>query len=248
MSVRNVFLIAWVLSTAFFEHEIGSLPVSAVMGLLPAMIVGGARWAMLRGRGQRRKTGARGSAPLTVTPQDDGWAVIDVNPAPLPSVFTVLPVLARFVAVIAVGNLGGPWRSLAAMLTSMAIAWALVGGLLAVFVRAFQNSRRQVQATPFAVRADAVRLPDGTEVAVGRIYSLTMRNALDGHVALVVTNSTIGGLGSIRSAHAAKQLAVVAYRVDLDHDGRSSALSGGLTEPQARAVAAEVLRLMPALE
>ncbi|SDF26846.1 hypothetical protein SAMN04515659_0547 [Dyella sp. 333MFSha] len=83
---------------------------------------------------------------------------------------------------------------------------------------------------------------------MGRIYSLTMRNALDGHVALVVTNSTIGGLGSIRSAHAAKQLAVVAYRVDLDHDGRSSALSGGLTEPQARAVAAEVLRLMPALE
>ena len=123
----------------------------------------------------------------------------------------------------------------------------LAGGLLAVFVRAFQNGRRQLQAAPFAVRAEAVRLPDGAELSSSRIYSLTMRNALDDHVALVVTNSTIGGLGSIGAAHAAKQLARVAYRVDLDHDGRSSTLAGGPTEAQARAVAAEVLGLMPTL-
>jgi hypothetical protein len=248
MSVKSVFLITWAVFAVFFQHELGSLLVGVVMGAIPALLAGGA-WRLMSRNGRQKQThGARGTAPLTVTPQPDGWTVIDANPAPLPSVFTVLPILAGFVAVIAVGNLGGPWRSLPGMLIAMCAGWAVAGGLLAMLVRGFQNGRRQVQAAPFAVRTEVVRLPGGTEVAAGRIYALMLRNALDGHLAFVVTNSTIGGFSSIGAAYAAKQLAGVAYRVDLDHDGRSSTLAGGLTEAQARAVAAEVLRHMPTLK
>lgn len=63
----------------------------------------------------------------------------------------------------------------------------------------------------------------------------------------MVTNSTIGAAGSFGAAHAAAKVARLAYRVDLDHDGYSSTLAGGLTEPQAKAVAAEVLRHVPTL-
>lgn len=63
----------------------------------------------------------------------------------------------------------------------------------------------------------------------------------------MVTNSTISAASAMGAANAAAKLARMAYRVDLDHDGRSTTLAGGLTEPQARVVAAEVLQRLPSL-
>jgi len=190
--------------------------------------------------------GARGTEPLTVTPAPDGWTVIDACPPPLPAMFSVIPGIVGAIAALAVANMGS-WRSAVSLLVSALFAGVVTGGILAVWVHGVQNGRRRLVQGPFAVSESAVRLPSGAEVAAGRIYALTLRNGVDGHVSVMVTNSTIGMAGSLGAAHAAAKLARIAYRVDLDHDGRSSTLAGGLTEPQARAVAAEVLRHMPSL-
>jgi hypothetical protein len=76
-----------------------------------------------------------------------------------------------------------------------------------------------------------------------------MRNGLGGQlsVTVMVTRSIIGTASGMGAARHTARVAEIVYRIDLDHDGRSSTLAGGLTETQARAVAAELLRRLPAL-
>ena len=62
-----------------------------------------------------------------------------------------------------------------------------------------------------------------------------------------MSSSTIAAASAMSAAHAAAKVARIAYRVDLDHDGHATTLAGGLTEPRAKAVAAEVLRRLPNL-
>lgn len=245
MSVRTVFLLVWGLILAFFVVLGTPLSFALTAGIVSGLLAAGVRWLMLRGRATSAPP-RRGTEPLTVTPAPDGWTVIDACPPPLPAMSSVIPGIVGLMAALAVANMGS-WRSAVSLLVSALFAGVVTGGILAVWVHGLQNGRRRLAQGPFAVSAHAVRLPSGTEVAAGRIYALTLRNGLDGHVSVMVTNSTIGAASSLGAAHAAAKLARIAYRVDLDHDGRSSTLAGGLTEPQARAVAAEVLRRLPTL-
>jgi hypothetical protein len=244
MSVRLTFVVAWVAITVLLRLATTEWVVAGIMASVPALVAAVFRWLARR---WRPSSSDRGQAPLTVTQCPDSWTVIDACPEPLPALFTVVPVLVGFLAAAMVASLGGPWRGFGELAVSAVFAWAVAGGLLAVWAHRLQNGRRGVQSAPFAVAPHAIRLPSGAEVAAGRIYALTLRNGLDGHVSIMVTNSTIGAAGSLGAAHAAAKVARIAYRVDLDHDGRSTTLAGGLTEPQARAVAAEVVRRLPTL-
>lgn len=247
MSVKAVFLAVWAAGLAFFLVLGTPVGVALVAGSVPALLAAGVRWLMLRGRASTAAAQPRrGTEPLTVTEGPDGWTLIDARPEPLPALFSVIPGIVGLIAALVVAN-AGTWRSEAGMVISVVFAGVVTGGILAAWIHGLQNGRRRLQSTAFAVAAQAVRLPSGVEVPAGRIYALTLRNGVDSHVSLMVTNSTIGAASSLGAAHAAAKLARVAFRVDLDHDGRSSALAGGLTEPQARAVAAEVLRALPAL-
>jgi hypothetical protein len=203
---------------------------------------------MLRNRPLKQEAGPRGAAPVTVTPRPDGWTDIDAHPADLPSAITILPIIASGIFAGIVFAMGGPWSSLAAALFTSALTWAVLGGILVSLARGLNNSKRMLQTSPFAVRPEAVRLPNGTEIGETRIYALTIRNGFDGHFTMVVTNSSIGAVSSAAAARNMAKVAAVSFRVDLDHDGRSTPLAGGLTDAQAQAVAAEVLRRMPALK
>jgi hypothetical protein len=112
------------------------------------------------------------------------------------------PARASVMAALAVANMG-PWHSAGGMLISTLFAGVATGGVLAVWVHGVQNGRRRLTARPFAVSAQAIRLPSGVEVPASRIYALTLRNGLDDHVSIMVTNSSIGAAGSLGAAHAA---------------------------------------------
>ncbi|MDF3980450.1 hypothetical protein P3W23_00350 [Luteibacter sp. PPL554] len=244
MSVRLTFVVAWVAITVLLHLATTEWAAAGILAVVPALVAAAFRWLARR---WRPSSSDRGQAPLTVTERPDGWTVIDARPEPLPALFTVLPVLFGFLAAGMVANLGGPWRSFGELAVSAVLAWGVAGGLLAVWAHRLQNGRRGVQPAAFAVSAGAVRLPSGMTVPIGRIYALTLRNGVDPHVSWVLSTSTIAAASSLGAAHAAAKVARIAYRVDLDHDGHSTTLAGGLTEPQARAVAAEVLRKLPSL-
>jgi len=237
MSYKSVALMTW-LVVALLLIGVGTpAMVAAIMSAVPALVAG----AAFRVRKVSKPSAPRGTEPLTVTEQADGWTVVDARPAPLPGNVTTVPILVGFMSAFGVVAMSRPVHSLTGLLVQGAVTWSVVGGLLLVWLRAINNSKRNVQDAPFAVRSEAVRLPNGGEVPAGRIYALTLRNGLDGHLSVMVTNSTIGRLGSLGAARHEARLAAIAYRIDLDHDGRSTTLAGGLTETQARAAAAEVL-------
>lgn len=175
--------------------------------------------------------------PLTIT-EADGWTVIDAQPAPLPSRIVALSILAAFCfsgPVFAMNFRSGATLFVTWVVTVGLIAWILIG-----VGRGSNNARRRVQSAPFAVRSDAVRLPNGAIIMASQVYALTQRNTQDGQPVLTAVNSTIGAMSAVGAASTAARLATISHAVDLDHDGRSSTLAGGLTEPQARAVFMEV--------
>ncbi|WP_036110018.1 MULTISPECIES: hypothetical protein [Luteibacter] len=245
MSVKIVFVIVWALGVAYFSVMGAPLIFGALAALVPAGLAAGVRRMMRPGQ-PTPSNAPRGKAPLTVTPLANGWTEIDACPPPLPGLFTALPVIFGLMVALIVANVG-PWHSLAGMLLPVLIAGGVSAGLLEIWSHSVQNRRRGLQPAAFAVSADAVRLPSGAVVPASRVYALTLRNGVDQHIGLMVTNSTIAAAGSIGSAHAAAKVARIAFRVDLDHDGRSSTLAGGLTEAQARSVAAEIFRHVPTL-
>lgn len=247
MTTRTIFLAAWAAFTILIKLTGEAWLFAALLGAIPAILCAVVISVSRRVRAQPGSLPRRGTAPLTVSEESDGWTVIDARPEPLPALFTVLPILVGFMAAIAVANVGGPWRNISSLVVSAGFAWVVSAGLLMVWARSLQNGRRGVVGAPFAISVGAIRLPSRHQVPVGRIYALTLRNGVDPHVSYVVSNSTIGAMSAMGAAHAAAKVARIAYRVDLDHDGRSTTLAGGLTEPQARAVAAEVLRRLPTL-
>lgn len=243
MSYKTVAAMTWLVFLVVLMALGTPVVVSAIMAAVPATIAGAAS------RSRRASPpSARGTEPLVVTEQPDGWTRIEARPAPLPGNVTAIPVLVGAMAAFGVVAMGGPYHSLGGMLFQGVLTWGVVGGMLLAGIRGQNNGKRNLQTGPFLVRPEAVRLPNGNEVPAGRVYALTLRNGMDGHFSVLVTGSTIGRLSSLGAARHSARLAAIAYRLDLDHDGRSTTLAGGLTEAQARAAAAEVLKRVATIQ
>lgn len=243
---RTVFLITWIFLICFLLVIGSPFSVAAIAGVVPAAVAGGVTWFGLRGRRRdddtKAPTGPQGKKPLTVTEQSDGWTVIDAHPAPLPAWTTVAPILVGFLAAWTTVALSGSFRSVGGMLFTGAAVWAGVGGVIYLWAHANNNARRHLQKAAFAVSAEAVRLPDGMVIPASRILAVMLRNGMDGELAMTVTHSIIGTAASMAHARHQSRLAAISYRVDVEHEGRSTTLAGGLTETQARAVGFEVVQ------
>lgn len=79
----------------------------------------------------------------------------------MPLLFSVLPAILGIIAALMVMNLGGPWHDATNMGMSAVFARLVTGGISAAWARGLQNGCRGIQAAPFAVSEEGVRLPSG---------------------------------------------------------------------------------------
>lgn len=205
--------------------------------LLIGLICGGLVVIHRVGSGQRR------SPPLTVS-EADGWTVITTTPAPLPKRLTAISV------VFATGLAGVVWVALmirqASPLGATAAAlavWLTAGILIRRMWQVYHDARRKVVRQPLSVCSRGIRLGPAI-IPPDRIDALTRRNAQDGRVIVVAGHGVAAGVGQMAVGTLAL-LAKISHTVEVEHDGKSTVLAGGLTDAQAHAVSTEITRRLP---
>ncbi|MBL8297786.1 MAG: hypothetical protein JNN30_05490 [Rhodanobacteraceae bacterium] len=139
--------------------------------------------------------------------------------------------------------------------TAQAMGGVLAGFFLAacyVLGRAGSLStfrRHRAPAGSFGVGPQAIRLPNGRQIAAKSIHRLVCRNALDG---LIITTAgggsgVVGGvaaLGAARHTADANALLPLSYQIEVEAEGRSYPVVGCMTGATANAVFDEVRRLL----
>lgn len=151
----------------------------------------------------------------------DGWFEITALPFRPPTPYAIIALIPAAIAATALTAL---WIALGHAVEGSAWVWWL-GVLVGVagfhrLVRERDERLRKIQPRPFAVTGGIVRLPSGEEILIRGQFIVTRRNSSPyGHPA---------------TAHA--------HHVDLDVDGRTYTLAGGMSDPQSMAVYHEVMR------
>lgn len=206
--------------------------MTALPAMLLVILLLGALVAVLRrGRQARRQ-----NYPLGSWWGDDSWRFLGITPEPLPWALVVADIACGFVLtqVVVVVALGVE-RSL-----SIGLACAAVGVLVGLgwhrMAEFLHDYHRRLQRRPFAVRPGAIRLPDGAVVPLERIRSIRQRNTAERR-----------GLGPRSAASRPegpwRRLKDVSYVLEMDYDGGTATLAGGMTQSMAEALAAEVATL-----
>ncbi|WP_036112703.1 MULTISPECIES: hypothetical protein [Luteibacter] len=185
--------------------------------------------------------------PLQVT-EDHGWTTVATTPAPLPGRVSVVSWCLAIPAGWAGAALGAKVDAHSPLPVILGLA-ALVGCgvLITKLFKAGHDATRQVQRKPFQVSAQGIRLPNGTLVAPGQVYAIRRGNTQSRQSVIVGGVGVVAGV-SQAAAMTAHLLTQVSYTVEVEHEGRSTILAGGLTEPQANAVSSEITRRLPGFD
>lgn len=188
--------------------------------------------------------GGHTKAPPLHVSEDDGWTTIATTPAPLPFRITVLSVIfATGLAVMAgVSMTARDPSSFATPILALMI-WVGSGIFIRRLWQGYHDGRRNVVHQPLSVSSQGIRLGN-TIIAPDRIYALTRRNAQDGRVVVVAGHGVAAGIGQMAAGTLAL-LTQISHTVEVEHDGRSTVLAGGLTDAQAHAVSTEITRRLP---
>lgn len=174
--------------------------------------------------------------PLSVYPEGK-WTVIEARPSPHPKRTVVISILIGVLIWWPTALLS---RSLA---FSLVVSGGVSGGLIWLGRRAADGKRgRQVQPGPFAVKRDAVRLPDGTVLTVDRIYAFAILNTQNPQLYLPVGTTSVERGSAMLAASTHQRMLRISWAVVVEHDGIRSTLAGGLREELANAVMHEITR------
>jgi hypothetical protein len=205
--------------------------------VLLALVVGGVYLIHRFGSGQSK------APPLHVS-EDNGWTTIAATPAPLPFRITVISVIfATGLAVMAGVSMTARDPSSFATPILALLVWVGSGILIRRLWQGLHDSRRKVVGQPIQVSAQGIKL--GSQlIAPDRIYAITRRNGQDGRVVVVAGRGMAAGVGQM-AAETLSLLTTVSHTVEVEHDGKSTVLAGGLTDAQAHAVSTEITRRLP---
>ncbi len=173
----------------------------------------------------RRRPPLSGPAPgrrhFTEVTDADGWFAITAVPAPPTTPFAVAALLPAVAAAVVLTAL---WVAFGHSFEASAWFFWITLTLGVVVFRPMAQRRdhriRNIQPAPFHVRHAEVRLPTGEELFINGMYAVTRRN------------SAPYGHPSTASAH----------HVDLDLDGVTYVLAGGMDDQSSMAVYHQVLR------
>lgn len=181
--------------------------------------------------------------PLHVS-EDNGWTTIATTPAPLPFRITVISVIfATGLAVMAgVSMTARDPTSFATPILAI-IIWVGSGILIRRMWQGYHDGRRKVVHQPLSVSSQGIRLGN-TVIPPDRIWAITRRNGQDGRVVVVAGHGMAAGVGQMAAGTLAL-LTQISHTVEVEHDGKSTVLAGGLTDAQAHAVSAELTLRLP---
>lgn len=210
---------------------------SFIVGILLLLLFAGVYLIHRFGSGQRK------TPPLTVS-EDNGWTVIATTPAPLPLRITVISVIfATGLAVMAgVSMTARDPTSFATPILAI-IIWVGSGILIRRMWQGYHDGRRKVVHQPLSVSSQGIRLGN-TVIPPDRIWAITRRNGQDGRVVVVAGHGMAAGVGQMAAGTLAL-LTQISHTVEVEHDGKSTVLAGGLTDAQAHAVSAELTLRLP---
>ena len=189
--------------------------------------------------------------PLTVT-EDGGWTTIRAEPPPVHfGIYVRAWIMAAIIAAVVgwdFGHTAAGW-----------VCFFLFGLFFSALFRGLTIRHRKVQDNWFSVSVEGVRLSNGKSIPLARIYAIVIRNASSGQV--VQGGSMVAGSGAagvlavgMQSSYAAiqatnvataRKVASMSFTVELEHDGLSTVLAGGLTDALAHAVQAEICKRLP---
>lgn len=179
--------------------------------------------------------------PVFEVHEADGWATLLATPAPLPFRITVVSAaLAIFPAWIVGGMIYA--RDPQTMATPIVgfLAWIFAGILIRQMWQGYHDHRRKVVREPLQVSTEGIRL-GSVYIPADQVLSVVRGNAQDGRTVVIGGSGMTAGVGHM-AVQTLSLLAGVSYTVEVDHLGRRTVLAGGLTDPQANAVATEVTR------
>jgi hypothetical protein len=145
--------------------------------------------------------------------QKEGWYVIDAKPAPGLAPVRLATVGLGGVVAIALTLFWVPEK--AGDTVSFFVWIALTAAASAVFWPLFRNAhykKRKIQPGPFQITRGGIVLPNGGALHITGYYAVHRRN----------TN--------------AEGLMRIAHHVDIDVDGKTYTLAGGMTDAQSMAV------------
>lgn len=180
--------------------------------------------------GNRHAHSSKNDEPLTVT-QEGEWAVIHALPVSLGGHAVLAWVLGAFLG----GMAGAAVASFLHMMSggnapiAFVVVFVALTCLIAKGYVAHINRYRKVQAAPFAVSAEGVRLPNGKMVARANIYAWTVRNARNGQIFISTNHYALAG------QMMAQSLVAKSYVLELEHDGKATVVAGGLSSALAEA-------------
>jgi hypothetical protein len=184
--------------------------------------------------------------PLTVEERGE-WTYVYARPGRLPLrvnvvawVFALVPAAALGYA--AVSGMSHPPIPLFLLVT--AVGLPILAALFTKGFEAFHGLRRGVQRQGFEVSPTGIRLADGRVVPQASIARVTIRNTLDDRVVAVGGFNVAGGVTQM-GVQTQRLISAVSFVVNVEHDGRSTTLSGGLDETLAHAVMREITRRLP---
>jgi hypothetical protein len=169
--------------------------------------------------------------PLSLSEEGE-WTVIHARPSPMPKRG---PIVSVFVG----GVIGCVIMAQGAIVIGLLIG-AGFAGLLMLMTDHANKSKRHGKEGPFAVKRDAIRLPNGQEIARSRIYRFGVRNTQSGQV-LFYGGGHIERLGQKGVAATHQRMLPISNAVVVEHDGTLSYLAGGLTEELSNAVLHEIV-------
>ncbi|WEN13902.1 hypothetical protein PY254_11690 [Rhodanobacter sp. AS-Z3] len=187
--------------------------------------------------------GVTKTPPLQVS-EDNGWTTIATTPAPLPLRITAISVIFATGLAIMVGvskSSSNPTSDMTPLF--VVLVWLGSGILIRRMWQGYHDGRRKVVHFPVQVSAQGIRL-GSLHIPPDRIYAITRRNGQDGRVVVVAGRGAALGVSQM-AAGTLSLLTKISHTVEVEHDGQSTVLAGGLTEPQANAVATEITRRLP---
>lgn len=192
---------------------------------------------------QRFGSGQPKGPPLQVF-EDHGWTTIAATPAPLPFRMTVVSVIfaTGFAVLTGVVMTARNPGSFAAPILAVMV-WVGSGILIRRFWQSYHDGRRKVVHQPLSVSSQGIRLGN-TIIPPDRIYAITRRNGQDGRTVVVAGRGMAAGVGQM-AADTLSLLTQISHTVEVEHEGKSTVLAGGLTDAQAHAVSTEITRRLP---
>lgn len=172
-------------------------------------------------RSRRSAPASTGRRSFSETVTADGWFAITALPAPPATPYAISALIpAAFAAAVltAIWVIGG--HSFEASAWFFWITLMLGVMLFRPLMRRRDHAVRNVRPAPFHVRLAGVRLPDGEEIFINAQYAVTRRNSAPyGHSATAD-----------------------AHHVDVDVEGVTYVLAGGMDDQTSMAVYNQVRR------